>query len=92
MQECQEEDKSWHSLMFALILVALFVQYMALLHTRWTYSMVLHFGNALLHVVIDEISLSLLFYLSALMYPGQRIYSSVLISNLGCMSLLNPKI
>lgn len=45
--------------MFALFLFALLVQYMAFLHTGWTYTTMLHFGTAPLHAVIDEISLSL---------------------------------
>lgn len=43
--------------MFALFLFALLVQFMAFLHADWTYTTVLHFGTALLHAVIDEISL-----------------------------------
>lgn len=92
MQECLEEGKSWQRRVFALFLFALLVQYMAFLHTGWTYTTMLHFGSTPLHAVIDEISLNLFSARAALMQARDNFYPDVIICNLGCMRLLHPKI
>ncbi len=92
MQECLEEGKSWHYRVFALFLFALLVQYMAFLHAGWTYTTMLHFGTALLHAVIDEISLSLFSARAVLMQARENFCPDVIMCNLGYMSLLHPKI
>lgn len=78
--------------MFALFLFALLVQYMAFLYTGWTCTAMLHFGTALLHEVIDEISLSLFSARAVLMQARENFCSNVIMCNLGCMTLLHPKI
>lgn len=78
--------------MFALFLFALLVQYMAFLHTGWTYTTMLRFGTAPLHAVIDEISLSLFSARAVLMQARENFYPDVIMCNLGCMSMLHtPK-
>lgn len=50
------------------------------------------FWDALLHVVIDEISLSLFSACAELMQLRENRYPCVIIYNLGSVSLVNPKI
>lgn len=77
---------------FALFLFALLVQYMAFLHTGWTRTaMLLRFGSAPLHAVIDEISLSLFSARGVLMQATENLCPSVIMCNMGCMTLLHPK-
>lgn len=92
IQECLKGGESWHQGVFALFLFALLVQYMAFLHAGWTCTAMLRFGSALLHAVIDEISLSLFSARAVLMQASENLCPTVIMCNLGCMTLLHPKI
>lgn len=69
--------------MFALFLFALVVQFTAFLHTGWTYTTMLHFGAALVHAVIDEISLSLFSDHAGLRHARENFCPTVIARNLG---------
>lgn len=87
MQECLEEGRRWHWSVFALFLFALLVQFMAFLHTGWTYTTTLHFGTARLHAVIDEISLSLFSDCAALRRAKMNFLLDVIACNSGIFAV-----